>query len=64
MISNLISSLIGWALFIGLCGGLVDTTIALRKNAADATRIGLVSLTQLNHHLISGNGKRTKPHSH
>lgn len=51
---NLISSLISWALFIGVCGGLVDTTIALRHEAAHAHRIGLVSLVQLNRSLLGG----------
>lgn len=50
--SNLIASLISWALFLGLCGSLVDTALALRREAAQAHRIGLVSLGQLNRSLL------------
>ena len=56
-LSNLITTLIRWALIIGMAGGLVDTTIALRNHAKDATRIGLVSLVRLNNHL-SGNSHK------
>ena len=52
MIYNLISSLIKWALILGACGSLVDTTIAMRSRAMDASRVGLVSLTTLNHQLL------------
>ena len=52
--SNLISSLISWALFLGVCGGLVDVTIALRHDAAHAHQIGLVSLGRLNRSLLGG----------
>jgi len=55
---NLISSLIQWASFIGVCGGLVDVTIALRKAAANAYRFDVISLSQLNHSLL---GKAKRP---
>ena len=61
MILNLISSLIKWALILGACGGLVDATIAMRSRAMDASRIGLVSLTALNHHLLGKSHKAISP---
>ena len=51
---SLIKSLISWALLLGVLGGLVDVTIALRKEAAWAHSIGLVSLGQLNRALLGG----------
>jgi hypothetical protein len=39
---------------------LADATIALREYAKDATRIGLVSLSDLNQHLLSGSGQKPK----
>ena len=56
---KLIGSLISWAQFLGVCGGLVDTTIALRREAAHAHRIGLVSPGQLNRSLL-GSAKHTR----
>ena len=56
---NLISSLIQWALFIGVCGGLVDVTIALRKAAAHAYRFDVISLSSLNQTLLG----KAKGHS-
>jgi hypothetical protein len=50
--SNLITSLISWALLLGVLGGLVDTTIALRNEAARAHSVGLVSLGTLNRSLL------------
>lgn len=52
--SNLITSLISWALFLGVMGQLVDVTIALRNDAAHAHQVGLVSLGQLNRALVGG----------
>ena len=51
---NLITTLIRWALFLGVCGGLVDATIAMRSRAADAHRVGMVSLGKLNRALMDG----------
>ncbi len=56
--ANLVTSLIRWALFFGVCGGLVDITIALRDKAARAHQMGLVSLSQLNHALQGGAPKK------
>jgi len=50
--AKLIFALIQWALFIGVCGGLVDVTIAMRREAAKAHSIGIVSLRELNHALV------------
>ena len=49
---NLIAALIRWALFLGVGGGLVDATIAMRNKAADAHRVGLISLGKLNRALL------------
>lgn len=49
---RIISSLIQYALCIGLMGGLVDLTLSMAKRAADAHRHGLVSLTGLNQQLF------------
>jgi len=42
MITNLISSLIKWAIILSACGGLIDATIAIRDHSRDATRLELV----------------------
>jgi hypothetical protein len=60
--SNLIAPLISWALLLGICGGLVDATLALRDRAARAHAMGLVSLSQLNRSLLGSAG--AKPHRH
>lgn len=52
--SNLITSLISWALFLGVAGTLVDTTIAMRNEAARVHQMGLISLSELNHSLVGG----------
>jgi len=62
MISNLISSLIKWALILSACSGLIDATVAIRNRAQDATRIGWLSLTKLNQQFIK-NGKIQIPKS-
>ena len=49
---NLITTLIRWALFLGVCGGMVDATIAMRNRAAGAHRVGLISLGKLNRALF------------
>lgn len=51
---TLIRTLISWALFLGVCGGLVDMTLALRREAAQAHQVGLVSLGDLNRSLLRG----------
>lgn len=50
---NIVSSLIKFTLYVGLAGGLVDMTRAMMFKAADAHRVGLVSLTDLNRQLFS-----------
>ena len=57
---NLVTSLIQWALFLGVAGGLIDATIAMRNEAAKAHQMGLVSLSQLNHSLL-GREQHPKP---
>ena len=49
---RLISSLIQWALFFGVSGGLVDVTLAMRHQAAKAHQMGLISLGELNRQLV------------
>lgn len=48
---NILYSLIKIALIVGLGGGLVDVTIAMRKKAGAAKKVGLVSLIELNRSL-------------
>lgn len=50
--ARLITTIIQWALFLGVSGGLVDATIAMRKEAAKAHQIGLISLGRLNRSLL------------
>jgi len=50
--ARLIATVIQWALFLGVSGGLVDATIAMRKEAAKAHQIGLISLGHLNRSLL------------
>ena len=50
---NIVSSLIKFAFYVGLAGGLVDMTKAMMFKAADAHRVGLVSLTDLNRQLFT-----------
>ena len=57
--ARLIATVIQWALFLGVSGGLVDATIAMRKEAAKAHEIGLVSLGLLNRSLL-GQSKRSR----
>lgn len=45
---RIVMALIKLSLCIGLAGGLVDMTRAMMFKAADAQRVGLVSLTDLN----------------
>ena len=59
MMGKLIVSIIQWALFLGMCGGLVDVTIALRQEAAKAHQMGLISLSKLNHALL-GTSKNSR----
>ena len=50
---RLIATVIQWALFLGVSGGLVDATIAMRREAARAQQVGLISLGKLNRGLIN-----------
>ena len=52
-------TVIQWALFLGVSGGLVDATIAMRKEAAKAHEIGLVNLGHLNRSLL-GQSNRSR----
>ena len=58
--ANLITSLIRWALFLGVCGGLVDATIAMRQEAAKAHQVGLISLGSLNRHLLGSSNQHSR----
>ena len=49
---RILMALIKFSLFVGLAGGLVDITRAMMFKAADAHRVGLVSLTELNRALF------------
>lgn len=55
-LNALISKLLKFAFYLALTGGLVDATLAMRKNAAKAHAQGLISLRVLNHSL-QGDGK-------
>lgn len=65
---SLIRSLLEWALFFGVTGGLVDVTLAMRNQAAQAHQMGLTSLSELNRHLVGrdhrGKNKSNNPISH
>ncbi|HCM40020.1 MAG TPA: hypothetical protein DIS93_08620 [Bdellovibrionales bacterium] len=50
--ARLIATVIQWALFLGVSGGLVDATIAMRKEAAKVHQIGMISLGHLNRSLL------------
>lgn len=50
--TNLISKLLKYALYLGLMGQLLDATISMRKTATLARKRGLVSLRSLNDQLI------------
>jgi len=62
---KLITALIQWALFLGVTGGLVDVTIAMRREAAHAHQVGLISLSRLNHALVDPQkDSRIRPRGH
>ena len=48
---SLIHSLIKFAFYVGIAGGLVDMTIAMGKKAGEAKKVGLVSFVELNRSL-------------
>ncbi len=49
---RIVMALIKFSLCVGLAGGLVDMTRAMMFKAADAQKVGLVSLTDLNRALF------------
>lgn len=56
LIARIVLGLVKLALVVGITGGLVDLTQAMRDEAVKAHRQGLVSLKQLNSALV-GHGK-------
>jgi hypothetical protein len=50
---RILTALIKFSVCVGLAGGLVDMTRAMMFKAANAQRVGLVSLTELNRALFS-----------
>jgi len=48
---TIVHSLIKFALYVGIAGGLVDMTIAMGRKAGEARKVGLVSLSELNRSL-------------
>lgn len=50
---SIVSSLLKFAFYLGLAGGLADMTKAMMFKSAEAHRAGLVSLTDLNRQLFS-----------
>lgn len=48
---KIVAALIKFSLAVGFAGGLVDMTRAMMFRAADAHRVGLVSLTEINRNL-------------
>ena len=48
---SVLHSLIKFALCVGFAGGLADMTIAISKKAGAASKVGLVSLVELNRSL-------------
>lgn len=52
LIARIVLGLVKLALVIGLTGGLIDLTQAMRNEAVKAHRQGIVSLKQLNSSLI------------
>jgi hypothetical protein len=55
---RIVMVIIKFSLCVGLAGGLVDMTRAMMSKAADAQRVGLVSLTDLNRALFGADIKR------
>jgi hypothetical protein len=52
LIARIILGLVKLALVVGLTGGLIDLTQAMRDEAVKAHRQGIVSLKQLNSALV------------
>lgn len=52
-LSQLLSNLIRYTFYLALAGGLTDAVVSMRRNAAEATKKGLVSLKALNGALVS-----------
>ena len=52
LIARIILGLVKLALVVGLTGGLIDLTQAMRDEAVKAHRQGIVSLKQLNSSLV------------
>ena len=60
---KLIMAILQWAMVIGVAGGLVDATRAMRNKAVRAHQVGLISRSRLNHALVDGPRPRPKPPS-
>ncbi|MCC7404114.1 MAG: hypothetical protein IT288_06905 [Bdellovibrionales bacterium] len=52
LIARIVLGLVKLALVVGLTGGLIDLTQAMREEAVKAHRQGIVSLKQLNLSLV------------
>ena len=52
LVARIVLGLVKLALVVGLTGGLIDLTQAMRDGAVKAHRQGLVSLKQLNSSLV------------
>jgi hypothetical protein len=52
LVTRIVLGVVKLALAVGLAGGLMDITLAMRSEAAKAHRQGLVSLKQLNKFLL------------
>lgn len=56
LIARIVLGLVKLALVVGLTGGLIDLTRAMRDEAVKAHRQGIVSLKELNSSLV-GSGR-------
>ena len=61
-LSQIVSTLIRWALVLGATGGLAGATLYVGQEAAKATQSGLVSLTSLNRQLMGPVGHARHGH--
>ena len=59
MLYQITTTLIRWALYLAVTGGLVSATLYLGQEAAKETQNGLVSLTSLYRQLM---GSKAHPH--
>jgi hypothetical protein len=50
--SRIVNSLVRYAFYLALTGGLVDATLEMARMAAHAHTPGLLKLSQLNHQLV------------